>query len=290
MIIGIILSIIVAIFWSLGEVNYSKLSKNYDRPNVYMYTYLIRAIIYILVVLIFNRALFGTFKMDVFLVVLPIIVCDLFATYVVNIAVLNGKLTVVSPIMAAYPVLDIILGAILLKENIGFVEAFLASVIAISIIFLAIYQKKSKKAPHPVRGIIFAIGYMLLVGFSTYFEKSIYINNLTVYDLYYYKGIVYTFASIVFALAVIITPFKMKPFDKQIIKGCGYAPIGNILYSFALSFCAMTIVAPISSLYSVITNILSRIVLKERIRIRERICIATIIICTILLIVFGFIL
>lgn len=290
MIIGIILSIIVAIFWSLGEVNYSKLSKNYDRPNVYMYTYLIRAIIYILVVLIFNRALFGTFKMDVFLVVLPIIVCDLFATYVVNIAVLNGKLTVVSPIMAAYPVLDIILGAILLKENIGFVEAFLASVIAISIIFLAIYQKKSKKAPHPVRGIIFAIGYMLLVGFSTYFEKSIYINNLTVYDLYYYKGIVYTFASIVFALAVIITPFKMKPFDKQIIKGCGYAPIGNILYSFALSFSAMTIVAPISSLYSVITNILSRIVLKERIRIRERICIATIIICTILLIVFGFIL
>jgi len=290
LIIGIILSIIVAIFWSLGEVNYSKLSKNYDRPNVYMYTYLIRAIIYILVVLIFNRALFGTFKMDVFLVVLPIIVCDLFATYVVNIAVLNGKLTVVSPIMAAYPVLDIILGAILLKENIGFVEAFLASVIAISIIFLAIYQKKSKKAPHPVRGIIFAIGYMLLVGFSTYFEKSIYINNLTVYDLYYYKGIVYTFASIIFALAVIITPFKMKPFDKQIIKGCGYAPIGNILYSFALSFCAMTIVAPISSLYSVITNILSRIVLKERIRIRERICIATIIICTILLIVFGFIL
>jgi len=290
LIIGIILSIIVAIFWSLGEVNYSKLSKNYDRPNVYMYTYLIRAIIYILVVLIFNRALFGTFKMDVFLVVLPIIVCDLFATYVVNIAVLNGKLTVVSPIMAAYPVLDIILGAILLKENIGFVEAFLASVIAISIIFLAIYQKKSKKAPHPVRGIIFAIGYMLLVGFSTYFEKSIYINNLTVYDLYYYKGIVYTFASIVFALAVIITPFKMKPFDKQIIKGCGYAPIGNILYSFALSFSAMTIVAPISSLYSVITNILSRIVLKERIRIRERICIATIIICTILLIVFGFIL
>ena len=290
MIIGIILSIIVAIFWSLGEVNYSKLSKNYDRPNVYMYTYLIRAIIYILVVLIFNRALFGTFKMDVFLTVLPIIVCDLFATYVVNIAVLNGKLTLVSPIMAAYPVLDIILGAILLKENIGFVEAFLASVIAISIIFLAIYQKKSKKAPHPVRGIIFAIGYMLLVGFSTYFEKSIYINNLTVYDLYYYKGIVYTFASIIFALAVIITPFKMKPFDKQIIKGCGYAPIGNILYSFALSFSAMTIVTPISSLYSVITNILSRIVLKERIRIRERICIATIIICTILLIVFGFIL
>ena len=288
MIIGIILSIIVAILWSLGEVSYSKLSKNYDRANVYMYTYLIRAVIYILVVLIFNRTLFGSFNTNVFLAVLPIILCDFFATYVINIAVLNGKLSVVSPIMAAYPVLDIILGAILLHENIGFIEAFLASVIAIAIVFLAIYQKKSKKAPHPIKGIIFAICYMLLVGFSTYFEKSIYVGNLTVYDLYYYKGIVYTFASALFWIIVVITPVKLKKVDKNIIKGCGYAPIGNVLYSFALSFCAMTIVAPISSLYSVITNILSRVMLKERIRIRERICIGTIIICTILLIVFGF--
>ena len=282
MIIGIILSIIVAILWSLGEVNYSKLSKKCDRANVYMYTYLIRAIIYILIVVLFNRTLFGTFKIHIFLAVLPIILCDLFATYVVNIAVLNGKLTVVSPIMAAYPVLDIILGALLLHEEIGFFEAFLSSIIAIAIIFLALYQKKSKKAPHPVKGIIFAVSYMLLVGFSTYFEKSIYVGNLTVYDLYYYKGIVYTFASVIFALIVIITPVKMKPVNKQILKGCGYAPIGNILYSFALSFGAMTI--------AVITNILSRIILKERIRIRERICIGTIIVSTILLIVFSFIL
>ena len=108
---------------------------------------------------------------------------------------------------------------------------------------------------------------MLLVAFSTYFEKSAYIGNYTVYDLYYYKGIVYTFVSVVFAMIVIVTPSKMKEIKSDILKGCGLTPLGNVLYSFALSFGSITIVAPLSSLYSVITNLISRIVLKEKISI-----------------------
>ena len=284
MLIGIIFSIIVAILWSLGEVSYSKLSKKNDRHNVYMYTYLFRAVIYILVVLIFNISLLGTFNKDVFMSVLPIIICDLFASYIVNLAVSNGKLTVVSPIMAAYPVLDIILGGFLLHENVGLIELILVGIICISIVLLALNQKKSRKAKHPVIGIMFAIGYMLLVAFSTYFEKSIYISNLTVFDLYYYKGIVYTLASVFFAIIVIILPVKMKGINWSVVKGCGLTPVGNVLYSFALKFGSMSIVVPLSSLYSVITNFISRIALKEKISIKERLLIAVIIISTISLI------
>ena len=289
MIIGIVFSIIVAILWSLGEVNYSNISKQYDRHNIYMYSYLFRAIIYISVVLIFDFSLIGTFNTNVFINVLPIILCDLVASLLINIAVANGKLSVVSPIMAAYPVLDIILGALLLTEDVSSVNLFLVGLICISIIVLAFSQKKSKRAPHPIKGIIFAIMYMLLVAFSTYFEKSIYISNFSVYDLYYYKGIVYTFASLLFAIIVVVTPTKMKNIDVSILKGCGLTPIGNVLYSFALQASTITIVAPLSSLYSVITNIISRIILKEKITIEERVCIGLIIVCTLLLIILGFI-
>ncbi len=290
MLLGIILAIGVAIIWALGEVTYSKVSKKYDRANVYMYTYLLRANLYILAVVLFASGMIGEFNTDVFLALAPIIFCDFLASYVVNIAVFNGKLTVVSPIMAAYPVLDVALGAILLNEGIGTFQYVLVGIICLSIVFLAMSQKKSKKAPHPIKGIIFAIVYMLLVAFSTYFEKSVYVNNFSIFDLYYYKGLVYTVVSLVFGLIIFVTPTKVKPPKLDIIKGCGLTPIGNILYSCALSVGSLTIVAPISSLYSVITNLISRIVLKEKISIKERIFIALILISTFLLILFGLVL
>ncbi len=282
--IGILLAILVAIIWSLGEVSYSKISKNYSKKNVYMYTFLFRTILYLGVVFIFQKSLFGTFHLAVFQQTLPVILCDLFASIVINIAVYNGKLSVTSPIMAAYPVLDIILGIFLLKESIQTGKLILVGIICISIILLATNQTSTKKAPHPVKGILFSIVYMLLVALSTYFEKNIYVSHFDVYDLYYYKGMIYAFVSIFFMISILLTPTKMRKPDWKIIKGCGLTPIGNILYSFALNVGSISVVASISSLYSVITNVLSRIILQEKISTMEKICIYCILISTILLI------
>jgi len=41
---------------------------------------------------------------------------------------------------------------------------------------------------------------------------------------------------------------------KEILKGCGLTPIGNVCYSLALSLSNMSVVAPISSLYTVINK------------------------------------
>lgn len=284
--IGIIFALMVAIFWSFGELSYSKMSKKYDKTNIYMYTYLIRTIIYFSIVLIFERNLIGTFNFNILSTTLPIIFCDLFASLVINVAVYNGKLSVVSPIMAAYPVLDIILGMLLLKESVGIVQIIMVIIISIAIIFISTDQKKTKNAPNPIKGIIFSIIYMVLVAFSTYFEKTIYISDFTVYDLYYYKSIVYLLTSMFFAINILLTPTKMKKPNLDIIKGCGLTPIGNVLYSFALNTGSIILVAPISSLYSILTNIFSRIFLKEKINIKEKICIYLIIVLTILLLIF----
>ncbi len=289
MFLSIIFALLVVIFWATGEISYSKLSHRLDRANVYMYQYLTRAIIYLFVVLIFDISLFSTFNIDTFLIFLPIILCDLFASYVVNIAVSNGKLSVVSPIMAAYPIVDIFLGIILLKEKIGFIEMLLSIVIAIAIILLAKNQKKSKNAPHPLKGIIFSVIYMLLVAFSVYFEKGAYIDNFSIYQLYFYKGIVYFFTSIFFMTIIGISPVKLKKPNMDIIKGTAITPIGNVLNSFALNFGNMIVVTPISSMYSVLTTYASRKVLNEKISIKESICISIILFGTITLIICGLI-
>ena len=287
MFIGIVLAILVALFWSHGELSYSRLSKNVDRANVYLYAYLVRALLYLSVVLIFNIGQFGCFRWDHFLVFLPIILCDLFATYVTNIAVSNGKLSVVSPIMASYPVIDILLGIMLLKEKVGIVPIMLSSIIAISIIVLTSRQKKTKSAPKPLKGVIFSVIYMLLTATSVFLEKNAYIGDFSVYELYFYKGIVYMATSGVFMMFIGIAPVKLKKPNAMILKGTGITPIGNVLNSFALSFSDIIIVTPISSLYSVITNILSRKVLKEKISYVESVCITLILASTITLIIFG---
>ncbi len=290
MILGLVFAILVAIFWSIGEVTYTKLSNKVERENVYFYQYLFRSIIYLAVVIIFDIGLFKTFDFSHLLVFLPIILCDLVASYVVNIAVRNGKLSVVSPIMAAYPIIDILLGIVLLKEKISFLEIGLATIITLAIVVLARSEKKTKRAPHPLRGIFFSLVYMFLIAFSTYFEKNAYIGDFSVFELYYYKGLVYLLTSGMFMLIIGITPVRLKKVNWDIVKGSAITPIGNILYSFALNFGNMIVVTPVSSMYTVLTNFLSRKVLKEKISFKESICITLILLCTLLLIICGIIL
>lgn len=287
MLIGIIFAVLVAVFWSLGEINYSRLARSVDKANVYFYQYLVRAILYLTVAIIFNIEIFLHFNFDHLLVFLPVILCDLFSSLAINIAVSNGKLSVVSPIMAAYPIVDIFLGLILLKERIGIVEIVLSIIITLSIVILAKNQKKSDASPHPIKGIIFAGIYMLLVATSIFCEKSAYIGNYSFTELYFYKGLIYLFTSGIFMLLIGVTPIRLKKPSLKLLKGTGITPLGNISNSFALNFGNMVIVTPISSMYSVLTNFLSRKVLKEKVTFKESICISLILLGTIALIMFS---
>ena len=140
---GVNLALLVAILWAFGEVEYTKISKKIDRANIYFYQFFIRTIVYFSTVLIFNASIITSFNIDKLFVFLPIILCDLLASCVVNFAVVNGKLSVVSPIMASYPALDILFGLIILGEKIDFLTIIFVNVIAVSIIILFSLVQKS---------------------------------------------------------------------------------------------------------------------------------------------------
>ena len=282
---GVILALLVAILWSLVEVEYTKIYKKIDRSNIYFYQFFTRTIIYFLTVVIFDASIISSFNSEKLFVFLPIVLCDLIASVVINFAVVNGKLSVVSPIMASYPALDIIFGLLILGEKMDILTIVLVNVIALSIVVLASNSKKNDSSPHFLIGIFFAFIYTFLIAFSTIFEKNVYNLSYSVYEFYYYKSLIYFLVSILFALVIFVSPVKIKRPTKDILKGSVLTPLGNVLYSFAISFGNVIVVTPVSSIYSMFTSIMSTRVLKERLSLKEKVCISLIIFSTIVLVI-----
>lgn len=285
-VIGIFISIIVAILWAYGEVHYTKATSDTGRKNLLFYQYLIASILYFIVVLILKPDLFFSFSVDKFILVAPIAVINMFGAYLSYLALSNGKLSIVSPIMAAYPIIDIALAVLFLKENISTYQIIASILITISIVVLSFSTDISKSTKKKrLIGIIAAITYMIIIALSTYFEKNIYVNNYSMYDIFYYSGIIYLIGSVVIYIIMIITKDKLKALNLNTFIGNGCTNLGNLLSSVALYFGNLAIVTPIMSLYTVLTNYLSRTILKERVSLRQSICICIIILSTLFIVV-----
>ena len=287
MLLSIILSLLVVLLWSYGDINYSKLSSKLDKINIYFYQYLIKSLIYLLFTIIFNISLFTNFNITHFLIFSPVIFCDLAASIAIYYAVSKGKLSIVSPIMAAYPIVTIYLGIVLLHEKPIFISILLSMIITVCIIILSRTSSKDTNHKSHKRSIIYAIIYMFLIAFSTYFEKDIYNNNLSIHELYYYKGLVYLLTSLGFLIVLLLKKDKIHKLNKDIIKGSILIPVGNVFYSLAISLGDIIYISPITSMYSILTNYLSVNILKEKLSITERISISLILLSTILLIIIS---
>ncbi len=108
------------------------------------------------------------------------------------------------------------------------------------------------------------------------------------FELYYYKGIIYFLTSMFFLTIIGLSKkVRLQKPTVAILDGTAITPVGNVLNSFALSFGNMIVITPISSMYSVITHLISVKVLKEKISLIERICVLLILFSTILLIILG---
>lgn len=285
MLVSIILSLMVVLLWSYGEINYKHLFAKLDKYNVYFYQYFIKALIYLIFVVIFNASLLKSFNIMHFFIFSPVIFCDLAASIAVYYSVSMGKLSIVSPIMAAYPIITIFLGIVLLKETPSYLSILLSMIITVCIIIISRVSSKNENNHTYKRSIIYAIVYMFLIAFSTYFEKDIYNNNLSIYELYYYKGIVYFLTGLGFMTILLIKKKKIHKINKEIIRGSILTPIGNVFYSLAISLGDIVYISPLTSMYSVLTNYLSVNILKEKLSITERIAITMILLSTILLII-----
>ena len=79
---------------------------------------------------------------------------------------------------------------------------------------------------------------------------------------------------------------KIKKPNYHLLKSLTENHLGYFVYSYLLTFASMSLVVPLTSLYSAITQVVAKIKLKEKLTIYERLIVSLIIISTFLLLIF----
>ena len=284
--VSILVAILVAILWAVGEVYMAKDSVSKNRRVIIFYQYLGMSILYFGTVLILSPSTFSTFSWSRFFRFMPAALANIIGMVFYTKAIKSGKLSVVSPVMAAYPIINVFLGFFILKEDVGMISFLAAICITIAIVVMSFLQTKGTSQGKALNiGLVAAVIYMIIVAFATYLEKWAYVDGLTLMDCFYYFGICYLLSAIGVLTYLKLKKISFHKITKDTVLGIGGTDFGNLLSSVALYGSSMSVVTPIMAMYTVLTNYLSRSILKEKLSFWQSICIAIIILCTLLILI-----
>ena len=219
--------------------------------------------------IIFYPEVVFSFDIKTFLYTLSI---SLFATlgYYCSIKSLqNSDISKVFPIMKSKTILVLILSSIFLKdETLSIIQIILIFVILILNILL-----NSKKSDNKTfNGILYAIGFLIFNGTSTFIEKVVMNIISNPVSITFYVGL--TSLLSIFMILLIFGKFEYLNFKKfnnkkQIIILELLEVVGMLLTRYALIDGNVVIITAITSCSVLITIILSVILLKEKISIKK---------------------
>ena len=285
--ITIVLALIIAFIWGLGELNYKKLTSVYDSFNILFYLFLFEIISFIIFVLVFDVQAFSRFNARIFIYIIPIlIISSALGSSLYLYSMKNANLSIISPILASDPVYTVIIGIMFFKEKLSITSLILLIIICASICALNFVSSNTKQKTKKI-AIFLASLYAFLVAITTTLEKSIYLNGFKITDFYFHYAILLTILVFFMLIFMKIKNIRLKKPDKNLILTNAYTRSGYFLHSYLLSTSYISIVAPLTGLYSVVTHILAIIILKEKLTLIQRICVILIIISTILLLIFS---
>ena len=207
------------------------------------------------------------------------------STVIYNFCIRNGKISIISPLLASDPIFSIIIGMLLFKEEQSLTHIIAIIIVTICIIILQFNKTDTKKKASKI-AIFLASFYAIWVALITTVEKEIYLGGYQLTDLYFH----YLFLDIIMILILIIINIikdkKIKKPNYHLLKSLTENHLGYFVYSYLLTFASMSLVVPLTSLYSVITQVVAKIKLKEKLTIYERLIVSLIIISTFLLLIF----
>lgn len=285
--ITIVLALAIAFIWGLSELHYKKVTSTYDSLNILFYLFLFEIIAFIIFVLVFDVQAFARFNPSIFIYIIPIlIISSALGSTLYLYSMKNANLSIISPILASDPVYTVIIGIMLFKEKLSIASLVLLIIICASICALNFVSSNTKQKTKKI-AIFLASLYAFLVAITTTLEKSIYLRGFKITDFYFHYAILLIILLIFMILFMKIKHIKLKKPDKNVILTNVYTRSGYFLHSYLLSTSYISIVAPLTGLYSVVTHILAIRILKEKLTIIQRICVILIIISTLLLLIFS---
>ena len=280
----IALALICAFMWGYSEVEHKKASSKFATPFMVLLKYIFQILSYLIFILIFDLDVINRFDLTIYKFIIPFFLLWFISNLIYNYCLKNGKLSIVSPLMASDPVFVVIIGLILFKEKQSIIDLIALAIICISICGLNFVKTKEKQQTKKI-AIFLASLYAFFLALATTVEKSIYLGGYTLTDMFFHYMFLLMVVVFVLSIYLVIKKQIKKP-NKEIMKSVVITNVANILYSYLISTAYVSLVVPLTGLYSVVTQVLAKIMLKEKLTISQRTFVSLIIVATLLLLIF----
>jgi len=212
------------------------------------------------------------------------------ATYLLSMfsyyhAMKRAKISLISPIVNCSCIITVLLSIIILKQNPSNIQLIGIVIVIFSLIMLSINKTPKDDSEEDTRvkpkisiyilALIFAFGYFVLDGTASFLDEAFLEGHMQDHDMIISHAII----SLVLGIGCYIyLKIKDKSYkievDKNKLIGSVFETMGEYTYIFAFANGVASVISPFVATYSVVTIILSRIFLKEKLKKRQYIWIA----------------
>lgn len=286
----ILFAVLTVLLWGTSETIFKSVSNN-ERNTVLKLIACngimmgIVAVFFIPVVLFIKHE---TIDFNMILTYLPvsiIYIASMFCTYK---AMRYIKVSIMSPVQNASCAIVTILCVIILKQVLAWYQILAIILIIAGLILLSVNKDETKLLDMPegeerisklaayklyLTGFAFALGYFLLDGIGGFMDDYMLETELSAEQL----NIAYSFIYFVVGMICYIYLKATKKItrlydvknDKKKIAGTLVETAGQYTYIYAFAFGPAAIASPFVAAYSIVTIILSRIFLKEKLHVRQ---------------------
>ena len=304
----ILFSILTVLLWGTSETIFKSVSNN-ERNTVLKLIACngimmgIVAIILIPIVVFVKKEPINLSVILTYLPIALIYITSMFCTYK---AMRYVKVSIMSPVQNSSCLIVTMLCVIILKQVLVWYQVLGIVLIVAGLILLSINKDETKLLDMPegeeriskaeayklyLTGFAFALGYLLLDGIGGFMDDYILEADLSAEQLNIAYSLIYFVVGLGAYIYLKITKKINKLYDfkndKKKLVGTLIETAGQYTYIYAFAFGAAAIASPFIAAYSVVTIILSRIFLKEKLKVRQYAMIVMVMVGLVLLSIEG---
>ena len=292
----VLFATITVLLWGTSETIFKKVStaEKHSVLKLISYNGIILGICAFIFMLI-TRTKMDWGMIYTYLPVAIIYITSMFCTYKAMTLV---KVSILSPLQNSSCAITTLLCIFILKQEVGIPQIVAIAVIIICMVLLSINKDEvlrlesgDKEADERnarrayllyLKGIAFALGYLLLDGIGSFMDDYTLEGDLSAEQVIIAYSYIYFVVGVICAIILKVIDKDYKPIrrfkeNKLKLIGTLVETAGQYTYIYAFAFGDAALASPYIAAYSIVTIILSRIFLKEKLKSRQYALIALII-------------
>ena len=286
----ILFAILTVLLWGTSETIFKSVSNNEKNTVLKLIACNgimmgIVALFYAPIVIFVKKEPFDIQALLTYLPVAAVYITSMFCTYK---AMRYIKVSIMSPIQNASCAIVTILCVVVLKQALAWYQILAIVLVVVGLILLSINKDETLRLDMPegeeriskaaayklyLTGFAFALGYFLLDGIGGFMDEALLDISLSEEQLLIAYSVLYFIVGFISYIYLKATKKITKLYDikndKKKILGTLIETAGQYTYIYAFAFGAASIASPFVAAYSVVTIILSRIFLKEKLKVRQ---------------------